>query len=124
MASNIDRMRAVFLAALEKTPTAERAAFLDEACRGDDRLRQDVEALLRAHHQADPLFDRPATELLGGTSSGRSEPDDSLDFLDAPSRAGSLGRLGHYEVLEILGRGGFGIVFRAYDESLQRVVAV
>src|SRR5439155_23402697 len=36
----------------------------------------------------------------------------------------SLGRLGHYEILQVLGRGGFGIVFRAFDDMLQRVVAV
>ncbi len=35
-----------------------------------------------------------------------------------------LGRLGHYEVLQVLGQGGFGIVFRAFDDTLQRVVAI
>src|SRR4029077_11179695 len=45
-------------------------------------------------------------------------------FLAPPRRPDSLGRIGHYEVLEVLGRGGFGIVFRAFDDALQRVVAV
>jgi WD40 repeat protein len=48
----------------------------------------------------------------------------ALEFLTPPGRADSLGRLGHYEVLEILGRGGFGIVLRSFDEALQRVVAI
>jgi serine/threonine protein kinase len=48
----------------------------------------------------------------------------SLDFLDPPTRPESMGRIGHYEVLQVLGHGGFGIVFRAFDEVLQRVVAV
>ena len=52
------------------------------------------------------------------------EPDDALTFLMPPRRPDSLGRIGHYEVLEVLGKGGFGIVFRAFDETLQRVVAV
>src|SRR4051812_8621375 len=45
-----------------------------------------------------------------------------LDFLSPTKRPDALGRLGHYEVLELLGRGGFGIVLRAFDETLQRVV--
>ncbi len=36
----------------------------------------------------------------------------------------SLGRIGHYEVLQVLGRGGFGIVLRTFDDVLQRVVAL
>src|SRR5262249_46088547 len=36
----------------------------------------------------------------------------------------SLGRLGHYEILQVIGRGGMGIVLRAFDEQLHRVVAV
>ena len=39
-------------------------------------------------------------------------------------KPGSLGRLGHYEVLEVIGRGGMGIVLRAFDEKLHRVVAI
>ncbi len=61
------------------------------------------------------------TALFG---SGARPPDCDLSFLQPPSRPESLGRLGHYEVLEVLGRGGFGIVFRALDEVLQRVVAL
>ncbi len=48
----------------------------------------------------------------------------ALHFLAPATRPDSLGRLGHYEVLEVLGRGGFGIVVRAFDQVLERVVAV
>ena len=39
-------------------------------------------------------------------------------------KPGSLGRLGHYEIQEVIGRGGMGIVLRAFDEKLHRVVAI
>jgi len=58
---------------------------------------------------------------------GQQHGDDEgivLDFLQPPARPGALGRLGHYEVLEVLGKGGFGIVLKAFDEMLHRVVAV
>src|SRR5262249_26994940 len=48
----------------------------------------------------------------------------ALDFLETSRKPGALGRLGHYEVLEVIGQGGMGIVLRAFDEKLQRVVAV
>ncbi|MGK0190458.1 MAG: hypothetical protein ACI9R3_006285 [Verrucomicrobiales bacterium] len=40
------------------------------------------------------------------------------------TRSGWLGRLGHYEIEEILGHGAFGIVAKAFDEKLHRVVAI
>src|SRR5829696_5304123 len=108
----------IFLTALEQATPADRAAYLDRACAGDAELRRRVEAMLRAHDRPDPLLDRPAAEHLAA-----ADPD-SLDFLGPPARPGALGRLGHYEVLEVAGRGGMGLVLRAFDEKLHRVVAI
>jgi hypothetical protein len=47
-----------------------------------------------------------------------------LGFLDPPAQPAHLGRLGLYEVTEVLGRGGFGVVFKAHDPSLNRFVAI
>src|SRR5262249_59161515 len=97
----------------------ERNAYLDEACAQDASLRRRVEALLQAHERTDRLLDQRAAGHL-------AEEDDpsGLNFLEPSAKPGSLGRLGHYEVLEVLGRGAMGVVLRAFDEKLHRVVAV
>jgi serine/threonine-protein kinase len=67
-----------------------------------------------------------ATELFGTAPPGgpNAERDRALDFLAHSDTPGSLGRLGAYEVTELLGRGGFGLVLKAFDPALGRVVAV
>ena len=50
---------------------------------------------------------------------------EDLTFLEPPtSRSLCISRLGHYEVLEIIGKGGFGVVLKSFDQRLHRVVAV
>ena len=125
----------LFAAALEKATPDERSTFLDDACSGDPALRQRVEALLQSHEQADflktPAVNRPAEELVGaattGTEAHPTDGDDakaSLGFLAPSEKPDSLGRLGHYEILEVIGRGGMGIVLRAFDDKLHRIVAI
>ncbi len=47
-----------------------------------------------------------------------------LDFLTPTDKPGHLGRLGSFEVIEVIGRGGMGIVLKAFDPSLHRFVAI
>jgi hypothetical protein len=119
----------IFAAALEK-PAAERAAYLAEACGGDEPLRRRLEVLLAASEKVGNFMANPAVRTavdpdatkalspsaVGGNSGPGAKAADldqePLTFLAPSARRGALGRLGHYEVLQVLGRGGFGIVFR------------
>jgi serine/threonine protein kinase len=146
MAIDSKRVKEIFLEAAELPDEAARAAYLDKACGADAGVRERVEALLRSHDPEGSFLGTPAaavpdsasgaTEALTGNpdlgeqatrtagAENASSPDEALAFLAPPNRPDALGRLGHYEVLQVLGRGGFGIVFRAFDEMLQRVVAL
>ena len=76
-----------------------------------------------------PLSSRPSSVVI---ALDRSDPWDemidcevvSLDFLDKPSHPELLGRLGRYDIERMVGVGGFGIVFKARDSELNRVVAL
>ncbi|MGH7222145.1 MAG: protein kinase domain-containing protein, partial [Gemmataceae bacterium] len=125
----------IFAGALEKADPAERAAFLIEVCGDDTERRKRLVGLLAAHAGAADFLERPAVapqspdnrdtctvDHNGGTPADGDEVP--LAFLAPATRPDSLGRIGHYEVLQLLGQGGFGIVFRAFDDMLHRVVAV
>jgi hypothetical protein len=99
-------------------PAVERLAAASESAEDTRALDASTDGPDAEPSALAPLFLPPPE---GGEV---SEEGDSFDFLEPPSRGGSLGRLGHYEVLEVLGQGGFGIVFRAFDQTLQRVVAI
>ena len=112
---------------------AERTAFLDQACGGERCCASGSKGCWSAPSSgsfletpAVPAWRRaPAVAGTGDTESPEGEPDDqALDFLAPSDKPDLLGRLGHYEVLEVIGRGGMGIVLRAFDEKLHRVVAI
>jgi eukaryotic-like serine/threonine-protein kinase len=133
--------RPIFDAALEIQDPQERQAFLHRACAENPALVPRVEALLAAHQGIGTFLETPAVQQLlpekesrsegtvdiGSPDTDGGEDDDAsivLSFLQPSQKAGSLGTLGHYEVLKVLGQGGFGIVLKAFDEKLHRLVAL
>ncbi|HEX3148211.1 MAG TPA: serine/threonine-protein kinase [Gemmataceae bacterium] len=79
---------------------------------------------LREDPESGPEFERVLADLQAEPECAPGDDDMSLEFLSSPTRPESLGRLAHYDITEVVGRGGMGIVFKAHDESLQRTVAI
>jgi len=104
------------------------ATIVDAAPAPTVDAAQTVVARMRAHPSGDPDETVEAMTMEDTTANPEAPTDDdpqtALQFLEASTKPGSLGRLGHNEVLEVLGQGGYGIVVRAFDESLHRVVAI
>jgi serine/threonine-protein kinase len=97
----------LFDAAQELAPE-NREAFLDGQCNGDAELKAEVESLLASLDKAESFLERPAAGDPGASSEG------------------SRRRVGPYELLEEIGHGGMGIVYRAVrrDQGFERFVAV
>jgi serine/threonine protein kinase len=105
-------LETVFSAALAKQSPEERAAYLDQACAGDEDLRRSVERLLNAYPVVGSFLEPPAADV-GVTT-------DSPPISERPGTV-----IGPYKLLQQIGEGGMGVVFMAEQtEPIQRTVAL
>jgi WD40 repeat protein/tetratricopeptide (TPR) repeat protein/tRNA A-37 threonylcarbamoyl transferase component Bud32 len=105
-------IKSIFSEALQKKDAQVQAAYLDKACGNDIQLRAKVEALLRAHQQAGDFLEAPAF--------GADVTLDNALKIEGPGT-----RIGRYELLELIGEGGMGLVYLAEQkEPVKRRVAL
>jgi serine/threonine protein kinase len=101
----------IFQTAIELT-MEERPAFVARACVGDEELRREVESLMTADEQGLNLVEESALQVAASL----------LTTIEPELAAGQS--LGHFEIVELIGRGGMGEVYLATDKLLHRRVAL
>jgi len=120
MKPNTD-LEAIFAEAIELADPARRGAFLDDACAGDDQMRNRVARLLAANQRSASFMSEPAA--VSQSVAMLTLADDEHETREIGEQAGDV--VGPYKLLERVGDGGMGTVFKAEQtEPLRREVAL